>query len=73
MKVEGLNDSKYIGAAVYVTSIITTVLVVSLYTLYEYLDVFAIIFSTGLFSVATLILCLVFGPLVRFLSSDSPH
>lgn len=64
VKVKGLDDAKYIAAAVYVTSIVTTVVLVSTYTLRDYVNVNAVVFSTGFFLGTTIILILVFVPKV---------
>lgn len=42
--VKGLNDAVYIISAIYVTSIVTAVLVVSSYTLTELVNVYATVF-----------------------------
>ena len=60
--IKGLNDAKYIIAAIYVTSIVTTVVVVSTYTLLELPNVYAVVFSLCLFIGTTVILILVFIP-----------
>ena len=38
VKVKGLNDSKYIAAAIYVTSIVLAVTIVSTYTLMDHVS-----------------------------------
>ena len=65
IKIKGLNDAKSIALAVYVTSIITTVIIVSFYSLKEYLNVYATLFCLGFFIGTTAILCLTFIPKVR--------
>lgn len=65
VKVKGLDDAKYIAAAVYVTSIVTAVILVSTYTLSDYINLNATVFSTGFFLGTTIILILVFVPKVR--------
>ena len=64
VKVKGLNDAKSVAAAVYVTSIVTAVIIVSFYSLKEYLNVYATLFCLGLFIGTTTILCLIFIPMV---------
>ena len=64
VRVKGLNDAKYIAAAVYVTSIVTTVIIVSLYTLKTFLNLYAVLFASGFFIGTTFILVLVFVPKV---------
>ena len=65
VKIKGLNDAKYITVAVYVTSIVTAVIFVSLYSLKTYLNLYASLFSFGFFVGTTVILALVFLPKVR--------
>ena len=64
VKVKGLNDAKYIAAAVYVTSIVTAVIFVSLYSLKTYINLYAALFAFGFFIGTTFILILVFVPKV---------
>ena len=64
MRVKGLNDAKYIAAAVYVTSIVTAVIIVSLYSLKTFLNLYAALFGLGFFIGTTVILLLVFVPKV---------
>lgn len=65
VKVKGLNDAKYIAAAVYVTSIVTTVIIVSLYSLKRFINLYAALFALGFFIGTTFILALVFLPKVN--------
>lgn len=64
VKVKGLNDAKSIAAAVYVTSIVIAVILVSFYSLKGYLNAYAALFSLGLLIGTTAILCLIFIPKV---------
>ena len=64
VKAKGLNDAKYIIIAVYVTSIVTAVIFVSLYSLKTFLNLYATLFSFGFFVGTTVILALVFLPKV---------
>ena len=64
VKVKGLDDAKYIAAAIYVTSIVTAVIIVSIYALKDFINVYAAIFSGGFFIGTTGILMLVFIPKV---------
>ncbi len=66
VKIKGLNDAIYIIAAIYVSSIITTVIIVSTYTLMELVNVYAVVVSLCLFIGTTVILMLVFIPSVSF-------
>ena len=63
-KVKGLNDAKYIAAAIYVTSIVFAVITITAYTLKEFVDMFPALFCTGFFIGTTSILGLVFEPKV---------
>ena len=65
VKVKGLNDAKYIGAAIYVTSIVLAVVIVATYTLKDALNGFAALSCAGFLVGTTAILILVFVPLVR--------
>ena len=65
VKVKGLDDSKYIAAAVYVTSIVLAVVIVATYTLDEFINGYAAVFCTGFSIGTTVILCIVFIPKVR--------
>ena len=64
VKVKGLNDAKEIAAAVYVTSIVTAVIIVSFYSLKGYMNLYAVLISMGFFIGTTAILCLIFIPKV---------
>ena len=64
VKVKGLNDAKYVGAAIYVTSIVLAIIIVATYSLRNYVNAFAALFSTGFLIGTTVILMLVFIPLV---------
>ena len=65
VKVKGLDDAKYIGAAIYVTSIVLAVIIVATYTLTTYINAFGALFSLGFVFGTTVILFLVFVPLVN--------
>ena len=65
VKVKGLDDAKYIVTAVYVTSIVTAVIIVATYTLYDYSNALSAVLCSGIFIGATIILLLVFIPKVR--------
>ena len=64
VKVKGINDAKYIAAAIYVTSIVLAVILVATYTLNEYVNAFPALFCTGFLIGTTVILGLVFVPKV---------
>ena len=64
VKVKGLNDAKFIAAAIYVTSIVLVVTIVGTYTLRNLINAFASLVCAGFFIGTTVILILVFVPLV---------
>lgn len=64
VKVKGLNDSKYIAATIYVTSIILAVLIVGSLTLNHYVNITAALFGTCLMVFTTVVLGLAFIPKV---------
>ena len=67
VKVKGLDDSKYVAAAIYVTSLAQAVIIVATFTVTPYINGFAVLFSISFFIGTTAILLLVFVPLVRHL------
>lgn len=64
VKVKGLDDAKYIGAAIYVTSIVLAVIIVATYSLKDVVNGFAALFCTGFLVGTSVILILVFVPQV---------
>ena len=64
VKVKGLDDSMYIAAAIYVTSIVLAVTIVSTYTLMDYVNVYPAVVGLGFLLGTTMILALVFVPRV---------
>eukprot|EP00731_Ephydatia_muelleri_P021210 Em0013g937a len=62
VKVKGLDDSKYIAAIIYVTSICLVVVIISFATLRDKVNTLAAIYSLGFWCAATIILLLVFIP-----------
>ena len=64
VKVKGLNDSKFIAATVYITSIILTVQIIVYITLNDYVNSFSALFSTCIFITSTIVLGLIFIPQV---------
>ena len=64
VKVKGLNDSKFIAATVYITSIILTIQIIVYLTLNEHVNTFSALFSTCIFITSTIILGLIFIPQV---------
>lgn len=64
VKVKVLNDAKYVGAAIYVTSIVLAVIIMATYSLKDIINGFAVLFCTGFLVGTSVILILVFVPLV---------
>ena len=64
VKVEGLNSAKYITALVYTTSIITAITAISPLTLTKYINVYAVVYSFGLWLGNSAILGFLFIPKV---------
>ena len=64
VKVKGLNDSKYIIAATYVTSFVIAVTIVATYSLKDFVNTYPALFCTGFLIGTTVILGLVFVPKV---------
>ena len=62
MKIRGLNDTKSVAAAVYITSLTFTVAYVCTFTVVEYVNVYAAIFSVSFFIGTTSILALLYIP-----------
>ena len=65
VKVKGLNDTKFIVAIVYVTSIATATIIVAAYTLNTRINGYAALFSSAIVIGTTTTLGLVFVPKVR--------
>ena len=72
VKVKGLDDSKYIAAAIYITSIVLAVTTVSTYTLMDYVNAYPAVVGLGFLLGTTMILGLVFVPRVRVVSILDP-
>ena len=73
VKVKGLDDSKYVGAAIYVTSIVLAVTVVSSYTLITSVNIYGAVIGAGLSIGSTIILALSFLPKVHELLRVQVH
>ena len=67
VKIKGLNDAKFIAVAIYITSLVTAIVLVIEYTLNQHVNIFAGIFCMGFFIGTTTILGLVFVPPVSLL------
>ena len=70
VKVKGLNDTKFINAIVYITSIATAVVIVAAYTLNTKINSFAVLFSIGFLTGATTTLGIIFVPKVHTCMHD---
>lgn len=64
VKVKGLNDAKFVGLTVYISSIIVTVQIIVSITLNHYQSIFSALFGTCIIINATVILGLLFLPQV---------
>ena len=64
VKVKGLDDAKYIIAAVYISSLAIILAIVSVFAFVQYLNAFAMAFSVEINIASTAILALVFIPKV---------
>ena len=64
VKVKGLDDAKYIAVIIYITSIVIAIIAVCEFSLSEYVNAYAVVFSTGILLAATCVLALVFIPTV---------
>ena len=64
VKVRGLDDSQSITAAIYVSSIALVVIIIANVTINDYVNLFACIFATGILVITSVILGMVFMPLV---------
>ncbi len=66
VKVKGLDESKTIAAAVYISSITLAVILVSTYSLVDYVNVYPVVIGLGLLIGATAITMLAFVPKVGY-------
>ena len=61
---KGMDDSKYIAAVIYITSIVLAVIIITTYTLTDFVNVFPAVVGSGFLLGTTMILVLVFVPRV---------
>ena len=73
VNVKGLDDSRFIIAAIYVSSVALAVIFVSSITLSDFENAFAVVFCTGFFIATTVILLLVFVPKVLLFVTVHPR
>ncbi len=64
VEVKGLDDSPFVIASIYVSSIFLAIIFVSSLTLKEYVNTYSAVFSTGYLVATTTILILTFIPKV---------
>jgi hypothetical protein len=67
IQIKGLNEAKYVAFAVYISSLVTTIIIVINFTLKDFINAFAAIFSTGFFIGNTAIILLILMPPVSCL------
>ena len=65
VKIKALNDSKYVAAIIYVTSIVLIMLIVARFALYRYLNASEAVFSGALMVGAAAFLSFIFIPKVK--------
>ena len=64
VKVKGLNDAKYIAVIVYITTIVLAATLITSFALSSYINIFASVYSIGIWVTATVILGVMFIPKV---------
>ena len=67
VKIPVLNDSKFVTALVYISSVVLAALVLTTFLLQSFIDIGSGMFSGGIMLIATLFLILMFLPKVRVL------
>lgn len=72
VKVKVLNDSKYIAALIYISSIVIIIIAIIRFTLTGYINISEVLYSGGLLLATTAFLCLTFIPKMVSLYKD-PH
>ena len=65
VKIKILNDSKYVAALVYISSIVLVILALVTFTLPSYPNVLELLFSGGILVATTMFLILIFIPKVE--------
>ena len=68
VKLQGLRDSKFVAAIIYISSIILVALALVTFSLRTYINIGTAIIVTGAFSLTTIFLALIFIPKVRGVS-----
>ena len=64
VKVQGLRDSKFVAAIIYISSIILVALALVTFALRTYINIGIGIIATGIFTLTTIFLALIFVPKV---------
>lgn len=64
MQVKGLDDSKYIIAATYLSSLVLLAVIIMTYTAYELINTYAVVTSASFILGSTAIIAIVFIPKV---------
>ena len=67
VKIRVLNDSKFVAALVYISSIVLVVIVLITFILRSYINISAALFSGGIMILATVFLVLMFVPKVSII------
>lgn len=65
VKLQGLRDSKFVAAIIYISSIILVAVALVTFTLRTYINIGTAIIAMGVFSLTTIFLALMFIPKVR--------
>lgn len=65
VKFPGLNDSKFVGAIIYISSIVLVILTMDTFLLTSYLNVYGVTYSFGILILTTIFLSLTFIPKVN--------
>ena len=65
VKIRVLNDSKFVAALIYISSIVLVIIVLVTFILRSYINISAGIFSGGIIILATIFLILIFLPKVH--------
>ena len=73
VKIRALNDSKFVAALVYISSIVLVVIVLIMFILRSYINISAALFSGGIIVLATIFLVFTFIPKVHTLVQCCVH
>ena len=65
VKFPGLNDSKFVGAIIYTSSIVLVILIMDTFLLTNYLIIYGVTYPFGIFILTTIFLSLTFIPKVN--------